>query len=58
MSRSFEQVSAAEILDGHVDALEIVPPDRGRNVGAGLPDRRRDAPERRQAVVVVQGAAA
>ncbi len=54
--RSLEQFPAAEIVDGQMDTLEIVPPDPGRDIGRRLPGRRHDVPKRRQAVVVVQRA--
>lgn len=48
------QVATSEIVNGKVDALEVIPPDHGRNAGGMLPDRRRRLPQDRQSVILLQ----
>jgi hypothetical protein len=50
-----QQLAAPEIVDGKQHAFQVVPPDHRRDVVDLLPDRPREEPQRRQAIVVVEG---
>jgi hypothetical protein len=51
---SDQKIAASEILNGQQDAFQVVPPDHRRDVVCSLPHGRRDLPERRQAVIIIQ----
>jgi hypothetical protein len=49
-----QQLAAAEVVDGKHDALEMAPPDRGRDADVGLHHWRNQLEQHGQAVIMVE----